>query len=188
MSEAIIDEQQDVPPAECSPTFEVTDEGSANWVVRRVVEARAYAERVERWAAAETARARREEAWFMARFGGQLQTWLRGELASGGHRRRSVKLPAGQIGFRLNLPAVQVHDRVLASQWCRLHLPDALRYRVSAQGVAAVTIKSMIDEANVAVDAEDAVALGVIRTHLNQVGELPEGVSLGGAEEAFFVR
>ncbi len=42
------------PPASAPPpAFEVHDAGSANWVVRKIVEARTYAKRIEAWAAAE---------------------------------------------------------------------------------------------------------------------------------------
>jgi len=51
-----------------------------------------------------------------------------------------------------------------------------------------MTIKAMVDDVRISVDAEDALALGIIRSHVKQIGELPDGVSLGGAEEAFFVR
>ena len=41
--------------------FEINDERGANWVVRKVIEARQYAEHVEQWAAAEITRAQAEE-------------------------------------------------------------------------------------------------------------------------------
>src|SRR4051812_34057237 len=70
-------ETQDDAEAELAVTvperFAVTDEASANWLVRKVLEARRYAERVEAWAAAEMRRARRDEAFLLGRFGSDLE-------------------------------------------------------------------------------------------------------------------
>src|SRR5688500_6897486 len=53
--------------------FHIHDAASANWVVRKVVEARQYAERVQAWADRELRRAKREEEFFRYRFGEQLE-------------------------------------------------------------------------------------------------------------------
>src|SRR5687768_10409667 len=79
--------------------FSVNSDSTANWLVRKIAECRAYRERIERWAAMEIKRAEREEAFFMTRFGRQLETWARRQIAKQ-RGRKSVKLPAGTVGFR----------------------------------------------------------------------------------------
>ena len=71
----------------------------ANWLVRRVIEARAYGDRVRTWAAKEQKRAERDEAQLMYMFGRQLQDWVVQDLATHRGRRKSVSLPAGTVGF-----------------------------------------------------------------------------------------
>ena len=66
--------------------FEVTDENSANWVVRKIIESGTYVRRVKSWADMEIRRAQREEAFFRQRFGPQLEAWLQQQLA--GARRK----------------------------------------------------------------------------------------------------
>src|SRR4051794_35829566 len=69
------DVRADVPEA-----FRVNDEKAASWVVRKVLEARTYAERVRAWALEEQRRAERDENWLLRRFGSELEVWLRSEL------------------------------------------------------------------------------------------------------------
>jgi len=62
---------------EVPSTFAVTDAASANWVIRKIVEARAYAARVRHWSALEIRRAEREEQFFIRRFGVELEVGIR---------------------------------------------------------------------------------------------------------------
>src|SRR4051812_26681090 len=78
-------------------TFCVKDEASANWVVRRIVEARNYTSRIKDWAEKETRRVQREEEFFMRRFGPELESWARTQIKG---KRKCVALPAGRLGFR----------------------------------------------------------------------------------------
>jgi hypothetical protein len=80
--------------------FHVRDEGGANWVVRKILECRAYRERVARWAQAETLRADRQEASLLHRFGGELEASAREQIGKQHGRRRSIALPAGVLGLR----------------------------------------------------------------------------------------
>ena len=48
-------------------TFAVDDAASANWLVRKIVETRAYAKHVKEWADGELRRAEREELFFLHR-------------------------------------------------------------------------------------------------------------------------
>jgi hypothetical protein len=89
--------------------FRVHDEASANWIIRKIIECRTYRDRVERWAAMEIKRAEREEPFFMTRFGGQLEAWARKQIAKQ-RGRKSVKLPAGTVGFRTEPTRLAVND------------------------------------------------------------------------------
>lgn len=80
--------------------FDVRDEASANWVVRKIVEAKAYAQRVASWAEQEKLRAQRQEEFFMQRYGSQLRHWVQQQIAERGGKRKCLDLPAGRAGFR----------------------------------------------------------------------------------------
>ncbi len=90
--------------------FAVRDAASANWVIRKIVEARAYAQRVKAWAELEQRRAQREEDFLLRRFGVELQAWARQEIARQHDGRRSVSLPAGAVGFRTEPTRLAVTD------------------------------------------------------------------------------
>lgn len=155
-----------VDDAEGSPDvldgFRIHDAQTANWVVRKIAEARQYADRVRAWAAAEIRRAERDEQFLLARFGRDLEEWCRDRLADTGGRSRSVNLPAGRIGFRKSRMALEVQDSAALLGWCRLHLPGAI----------------MVTE---------RVVRGSIEEHLATTGELPIGTVLHLASDRFYV-
>ena len=178
------------PPYEQSvpENFEVMDEATSNWVVRKIVGARAYAERVEVWAAAETRRARNEEQWFLTRYGGQLEQWVRQELADRGSRSRSLKLPAGQLGFRSVPASFKTAEIAAVIGWCRQHLPEALRVHVDAQGHSAGLLRSLLGSHDFKLEVEDGVIAAEVKKHIESTGELPPGMVTVAAEERFYVR
>ena len=178
----VIDEQDEVGPAHTTVPdhFAVSDESSANWVVRKIVEARAYATRVEAWAAAEVRRAERDERWFLDRFGPQLERWARQELAARGGRARSLKLPGGQLGFRSTPPTLQTVETSALKVWCELHLPSAVRLRVDAQGRAAVDLRALLASHGLNVQVEDGIVVSELKEHVGTTGELPPGTSMVG--------
>ena len=115
---AILDELPAVPDA-----FRVHDEASANWVVRHVTEARARAARAKAFAAREVARAEKEEAFFLGRFGAELEVWARGALTG---KKKSVPLPAGDLCFRTAPAHLVVTDDAEALAWAKEKLPEAV--------------------------------------------------------------
>jgi phage host-nuclease inhibitor protein Gam len=154
------------PLAAAAPeAFRVRDEASANWVVRRVLEARKYAEHVEAWAATELRRAEREERFFLERYGPQLEAWARQRLTEGRARGKSVRLPAGTVGFRATPPHLAVTDEPALLRWCKSHLPRAVRTRVREQ-----VLKNALQE------------------HVRSTGECPQGAEVVAGGERFFVR
>ena len=106
--------------------FAVVDEKSANWLVRRIVAAREYAERVKEWAALEVRRAEREQQTLMLLYGRQAEAWAATEIAKFNGRRKSVNLPGGTIGFRRLPSRLVVDDEAAVMVWAREHCPPAI--------------------------------------------------------------
>lgn len=143
--------------------FDVHDEASANWVVRRIVEARQYAERVKAWADGELRRARREEEFFLFRYGIQLQEWLRSEMARRDDRRKSLCLPAGTLGFRVSPRGSEITNEQELLVWCRTVLPSAVKVR-------------------------ESVSKQVILEYVEQTGEVPDGFEITAGTEVFYIK
>src|SRR5690349_10569249 len=61
--------------------FSVRCPETASWVVRRIIAAREYAERVRRWSEGEQQRAKKEEERLTFLFGEQLKKWTLGEIS-----------------------------------------------------------------------------------------------------------
>src|SRR5688500_12514301 len=72
-------EQEDNPPVIVPERFVIDDAEKASWAVRKIVEARAYGERVQQWCERELRRAEREEEWLLRRFGAELEAWAKAE-------------------------------------------------------------------------------------------------------------
>ena len=143
--------------------FCVTDELAANWVVRRIIAARAYADHVKQWAEGELRRAEREEQFFWMRFGPQLKNWTANELSRQKTKRKSVKLPAGMLGFKNLAPKLVVLNDVIVLNWARKELPEAIK-------VTETVSKTSLNE------------------HFEKTGEIPNGVQVEPAKEQFYVR
>ena len=174
--------------AEVPEGFRIDDAAKASWAVRKILEARGYAARVKRWAEQELRRAERDERWLLARFGPELEAWLRAELARRGGRSRSVPLPGGTLGLRRQPPRVDLLDELAAAAWCERHLPEALRVMVEVEGNAARDLARWHHQ-----HEEDArLRKQVLREPLNRYaaasGELPDGTSLVGGEERLYVK
>ena len=148
--------------AQLPEQFAVCDEGSANWVVRRVNEARAYARRVKEWAERETQRARREETFFLKRFRYELEVWLVAELKSRGSKQKSINLPAGRLGTRKSKGKLVIHDEQAALGWARDHCPDAIQ-------------------------TVERVAKQPLNKHLETTSELPPGTTLEDPAEHLYI-
>src|SRR5437667_11194483 len=86
---------------EVDDRFHVRDEQTASWVVRKIVEERAYRQRVDDWYETETRRSERREQCLLHRFGAELTEWTRRELEARYGNRRSLQLPSGIVGFRV---------------------------------------------------------------------------------------
>ena len=93
--------------------FEVCDCSSAEWLVRKIVEADAHAMRVKTQAQREIRRTLRERDFLLFRCGPQLVRWTREQLEATKGRRKSVLLLSGTVGFRQISPKLVV-DNMLA--------------------------------------------------------------------------
>jgi len=107
--------------------FQVATAEQANWLVRRVLEAREYKSKVAEWAESERRRAEREEQSLLFLFGQQLQAWASSELAKFKGRRKTLNLPAGMLSFRHENEKLVIDDEQAVLEWARGHLPDAIQ-------------------------------------------------------------
>jgi len=122
-----VDAEVDIEVMKAIPkSFAVEDEKSANWLVRKVVAARQYAQKVKEWSEIEQRRAEREEASLMFLFGRQLERWCKGEIDKLAGRRKSINLPSGTVGFRHIGCSLQVDDERAVLDWAASECPDAV--------------------------------------------------------------
>jgi phage host-nuclease inhibitor protein Gam len=153
-------------PAEShrKPAFCIDSPERANWLVRRVLETRAYAIRVRTWAEQEQNRAERDEARMMYLFGRQLQDWAKQELAGQHDRRKSINLPAGIIGFRQTATQIRIDNQDAVMAWAREILPEA------------IIVKESLSKA-------------AINGHFAATGEIPDaGITVEPSREKFYIR
>jgi hypothetical protein len=144
--------------------FCVHDDESANWVVRKIAEARAYAARCAEWCQREQNRARRTEEFFVRRFGAELEAWARRRIAEQGGRRKSVAVPAGTAGFRAEPPRLVVEDERAVILWAKTSCPEV-------------------------VQVTEHLRKSVLNDHVRQTGEFPaHGVRWEAARDRFYVK
>ena len=154
----------DLPPTGHNQTFVIDNEDRANWLIRKIVELRAYHERVAAWAAREQSRAFHDEEWLMRRFGPELRAWAAVQIAAFKGRRKSINLPAGTVGFRHSAARLIVdHDSDVIA-WAKTNCPDAI-----------TTVEKL--------------SRAALKEHFEQTGELPScGAHIDPESEDFYVR
>lgn len=169
--------------------FTIADADSANRFVRQVVETRAYRERVESWAASEIRRAQRREEDLMGRYGPQLETWTRSELAARqGGRRKSLALPAGQVGYRSTPVTVAVEDALAATAWALVNLPASVTVQVTVTGDVACRVIDALHPLDLGPAVRTKLAILGLRGHFTATGEVPPGVTVVPSVEQFYVK
>jgi hypothetical protein len=183
----LADEPLGPEPVHVPERFTIDSADKASWAVRKIVEARTYAERVKSWAQAELRRAEREERWLLHRFGHELNVWLRRELGRRGGRCRSVNLPGGRLGLRLQPARLEVVDESCTIPWCKKHLVDAVRINVGVTWRAGEML--LLWQKQHAPDARVQVRLlqELLNEHVKQTGEIPAGTVFRPAEDRFYV-
>lgn len=153
-------------PAEPDPDepFHVHDEFTANWVVRKVVEARRYRERVKVWADQEIGRSKKDEERLLYLYGRQLEAWAISAIARSGGRRRSIALPAGRVGQRKASSKLVIEDMATVVGWSKTACPEAVTI------VERASTKKLLE-------------------YIRQTGEVPPaGARLDGDGDVFFIR
>lgn len=168
--------------------FHIDDEANASWAVRKIVEVRAHAERVKRWAERELRRSERDEEWLLRRFGPELEAWLRAELRRRGGRRRSVALPDGTLGLRQQPPKLEIVEEPTALAWCERHLPHAMRVCVESEGMTALELARWQRQHEEDARLKRQVLREPLTRHVAESGELPDGCALRPAEDRFYVK
>lgn len=143
--------------------FSVCSPETAAWVVRQIINARTYSQKVQAWAAMEQRRAVAEEEHLLFRFGHQLRGWAEVEIRKL-RGRKSINLPSGTVGFR-SVPARVVfddEDAVLA--WAKVVCPAAV-----------VTNERLLKKPVV--------------EHITATGEVPErGLHAEPSSETFYIK
>jgi hypothetical protein len=144
--------------------FCIHDDASANWLVRKIVEARAYAKRCADWCAGEQARAQHDEEFLLYRFGQQLVDHTRKRILENGGRQKSIKLPAGMIGFRQEGAKLLVDDETAVIEWARRNQPALITH---IERLSKSALNELVEE----------------------TGEVPDvGVRIEPARENFYIR
>ena len=167
--------------------FAVNDASSANWVIRKIAEARAYSAHVQCWAAAEMRRAENEERYLMQRFGAQLESWARQHLQDTGSRRRSIPLPSGTIGFRSSASRLEIADQTALLNWCRSNLIAAVVVELKARGTDALNLSAWRTTHCPSAIAVESVMKWVVDEHFRATGECPSGTQ-NVVGEKFFIK
>jgi phage host-nuclease inhibitor protein Gam len=113
--------EQEQPPVEVPEKFAVTDLQTAEWVVRKIVEARAHAKRVAEYAKREIAEAERTEKFMLARFTGELGALVRKELGAKllEGKKKSLRCPSGLVGFKKQPFLISVRDEAACIAWAK---------------------------------------------------------------------
>ena len=141
--------------------FCIDSEQAANWLVRRVVAAREYGQKVKAFAEQELRRAEREEQTLLFLFGRQIEAWARGEVEKFNGRRKSICLPAGTLSFRRQNATLVIDDEQAVMNWARQSCPTAIQI-------------------------SERLARTVVKAHFDGTGEMPDaGAHVEPAKECF---
>jgi hypothetical protein len=144
--------------------FEVKDDASANWLIRKINECDAYSKRCADWCEREQRRARRDQEFLMFRYGNQLTDFVRRRIAETGGRRKSINLPAGVAGFRTEAEKIVLDDEDAVMAWSREHHPDFI-----------ITIEKL--------------SKARLNEHIERTGKIPDvGVHIETAREKFYIK
>lgn len=167
--------------------FSVRDAQTANWLIRKVKESRAYAERVCKWAEAELRRTKQEERFLLERYGPQLEKWLAQKLSDDGWRRKSLALPAGRAGLRAKRATAAVDNLEALTSWCKQNLIEACQLRLTARSAQAVWVAELLRSGPSDVKISEVIDRAILNDHIRRTGELPPGVRMELAGDGFYI-
>lgn len=168
--------------------FNVHDESSANWIVRKIAEARRYGLRVKAWAELETRRAERESEFFFKRYAVELEAWLRGRLNELGGKRKSINLPAGTVGIRAEQSRLTIIDHASLTEWCTRNLNEAVRVRIESSGSEGVALRKFAERS--CPDARLSVEISkvAVNGYFHATGHIPAGTELVEAYDQLIIK
>lgn len=174
--------------AEVPPMPEGPTEAFVNWVVRKIIAAREYKFHVEAYAAAEVRRAEAEEQYFWEKYAPQLRAWTQQQIAANKGKRKSIRLPAGTIGFRIEPTHLDIADPPAALAWCLEHLPSAVRLAVDISGEQAAAFRAWQQTHCPDAEVGERLLKSVLTEHAKETGELPPGATICAGQERFYVK
>ena len=107
--------------------FRIDSENAANWYLRRIANLESEKQRVTAQAAQIVRQLDADAESLRYRYEGELQEYVRQELARRGNRRKSLTLLQGSCAFRHVGPSLRISDAAAALDFCRRNLPDAVK-------------------------------------------------------------
>lgn len=93
----------------------------------------------------------------------ELEEWLQQKLQAERGRRKSIALPAGDVGYRTEPARLQIIDEVKLLEWCRRVLPGSVK-------------------------VSETVLRSAVADYIRATGECPDGAELGGGGQRFYVK
>jgi hypothetical protein len=178
-------------PEEVAEEFHITDDKSAEWVLRKIAECDAHTERTKAWAEEITQHNEKRKQRLLERFGVELEAYAQERLKDA--KTRSFKLPSGKLGFRSTTPQLVVRDENVYSKWVETNLPSALRLELEAD-VSKLSrdqlwnVKTSLDSMGVLVCVESTPIKSVVNDYFKESGIVPDGCDFVPAEDKFYVK
>ena len=117
----------DAPQTQGREEFRIDSESAANWYLRKLAGIEAEKNRVTANAAAIVAQLESEANGLRYVYEGQLQEYVRRELAAKGNRRKSLTLLQGSCQWRTVPAGLKISDPAAALEYARRNLPDAVK-------------------------------------------------------------
>ena len=114
--------------------FVPTDAAGVDWVLGKMAAARAEAKLIRENAELMARECERRAEALEWKYGANIQTWLRAELADG--NKKSKRLLHGVLGYRTKPAGVSVTDPAAALVWARVNLPAAVTLSLDKKALA----------------------------------------------------
>ena len=115
-----------------NPSFEVTDEASADWVLGKISEADGNIAGLKARKAAIIANfdtqikeQERRKSWLLVRFMADLERFAKSALENA--KSRTLTLAYGKLSFRKMPGRIEARDEAQAIEWARVHAPLAVK-------------------------------------------------------------
>ena len=173
-------------------TFGISDDRSAEWLLRKLNECDGAAERAQKWAQEIAEDCAKEKKRLLERFGVELERYTLEQLE--GKKSKSFKLPSGTVGFRSQAEKLVVTNEIEYSKWAKENLPSAIETQLS------LIVEDLSDAAKTALrdfaahhelpnaEFKQTVKKSVINEFFKHNGVLPDGCEYVPPTEKFFVK